>query len=98
MRKIWMDIHDGLVPRRGDVLQSPKSTYYVLHSRRIKRRVQTAVPRFQLFVLREDEFDDEVLLAALGRTAKRRGGYQLIKFTWNSRNKKSKGLRFDSWL
>jgi len=98
MRKIWMDIHDGVVPRRGDRLLSPKSVYHVLHVHRMKRRNPDAVPRFQLFVLRADEFDDEILVQRLLQSANRRGGQQIIRFTWNSRNKKSKGLRLDSWL
>jgi hypothetical protein len=87
---MWMDIHDGSDgPRRGDRLRSPKTLYWVLHSRKVKRRDPAACPRYQLFVVKADECD-AVVKSRLLNSALRRGSSRLFEFQWYPRKKKRK--------
>jgi hypothetical protein len=87
---MWMDIHDGSDgPLRGDRLSSSKTLYWVLHSRKVKRRDPAACPRYQLFVVKADECEPE-LKGWLLRSAMRREGSRLFRFQWYPRKKKRK--------
>jgi hypothetical protein len=85
---MWIDITDGGPgPRRGDWLRSSKTLYYVLHSRKIKRRDPEAQPRYELLTIKDSEIDSR-LRAMLNASAARRGGRQCFDFTWYPRTKK----------
>jgi hypothetical protein len=89
---MYMDIFDGAAgPRRGDILASPRSRYWVLHSRRVKRHDAAAPPRYQMRVIRSEEVSEE-LRAKLFRSAQRRDGTHVYTFTWYKREKKKRSF------
>lgn len=93
---MWIDITDGgLGPRRGDRLRSPKTLYYVLHSRKIKRRDPGACPRYQLLTVKDSEITER-LRGMLNRSAARHGGPQRFDFTWYPREKKR--MTFEQYM
>lgn len=90
MGMITMDLLDerSPVPKRGDRLQTSKSTYYVLHCRPIRQRDHhSGNRRFRIFIM---NIDDLTLgtRAKLLTSAMRRGGSFLYAFKWYSRRKK----------
>lgn len=82
-------LNGGLGPKRGDRLRSPKTTYYVLGSRKVNRRDPSAPPRYQLWVEKLRDIEPE-LRGRLLRSACRRGGSFMFEFTWYPRKKKSR--------
>lgn len=90
-RGLFIDINDGGEgPRRGDVLATTRSRYWVLHSRRVKRHDAAAKPRYQMRVIRSEDITDE-LRAKLFRSAMRRaGGTMIFTFGWYKREKKKR--------
>lgn len=88
MNRIILDLSDDApAPKRGDRLQYPKNTYYVLSSRPVKRRDPNAGSRFSLWVAKVDELEDATR-GALLRSACRRGGSLLYQCRFYPRKKK----------
>ena len=89
MRRITYEWHgSGRGPLRGDRLRSTRSTYYVLHSRTIRRRDPEACPKFALCIENVDELPTS-LRGALLRSAIRRDASILFHLRWDSRRKKT---------
>jgi hypothetical protein len=94
--QLVMDMLDGRpIPRRGDRLSSPRTLYWVMGSRQVKRRDPVAVPRARLFVAKANDIDPE-LKNRLLKSALRRGSSQLFEFTFYPRKKKS--VSFEQYL
>ena len=93
---IWMDIlDDSPPPKRGDLLRSPGTTYYVLHSRRVKRKDPNAPPRYTMFTAKMQDLEPG-LRARLLTSAMRRGGSYLFEFQWYPRTKKR--MTFEQYM
>jgi hypothetical protein len=89
-RGLYIDMLDGEEgPKRGDRLRSPKTLYWVIHSRRVKRRDLNAVPRYQMRVLTNDEIDKDFKGRLLRSALRRNSGSRLFTFEWYPRKKKS---------
>lgn len=86
-----MDMLDGCLqgPRRGDIVQTTRRTYLVLHSRRVKRKDRDAVPRYQLWSVRWWELEPEMRMALKRSADRREDGQQVFYMTWYPRKKKS---------
>ncbi len=79
-----------LLPRRGDRLNSPRTVYWVLHARLVKRRDPQARPRVQMVVIKDQDIGVD-LVERLYRSASRRSiGSQIFTFTWYPRKRKAK--------
>jgi hypothetical protein len=86
---MFIDLRDGGEgPRRGDILASSRTQYWVLLSRRVKRHDAKALPRFQMRVIRAGDATEE-LKCKLFRSAMRRGGTLVFTFDWYKRSKKT---------
>lgn len=95
--KLTMDVYDNAPPpKRGDRLRSATRTYYVLHAREVKRRVETTIPRYSLFVANMEELEDATR-GLLVKSAIRRGGSILYHFRFYSR-KKTRALSFEQLM
>lgn len=89
---IYMDIPpDAPPPKRGDIVLSPRTSYYILHARKVSRRDPSARPRYHLHVAKPDELDWDTQLALL-RSADRRGGSFRWEFRWYPRKKKTRSF------
>lgn len=85
---IWMDLpHGEAIPKRGDRLQTTRTTYWVLTVRQVKRRDAMARPRVVMRVLKSEDVEQE-LREALLRSAARRGGSMVFEFAWYPRKKR----------
>jgi hypothetical protein len=89
MPKLMMDWNEDRPPQRGDVLSFPKTRYWVLAVRKVKRRDPLAGARYQVWCDREQNVDAE-LRTRLFRSAERRGGSMRIECYWNPRKSKRK--------
>lgn len=77
----FIDMHDGGVPKRGDILQTNvgdkrERTWLVLRARRMK---STKPNRYDLFAARWWELEPEMRLR-LWQSAERNGGQRVIHF------------------
>lgn len=89
MSRMTMDVYDGSPPpKRGDRLKSPKTLYYVLHARKVKRKAPDAVPRYVMNVAKAEELE-QLTRRRLISSACRRNGSIMYHFTWNPRTKKT---------
>jgi hypothetical protein len=76
------------VPKRGDRLSSPKSLYYVLSARPIRRRDPEAPARFKLWVVKADELEQATRFRLMWSAIRADGSSKLFEFTWYPRKKK----------
>jgi hypothetical protein len=89
---LTMDIPaDAPPPKRGDLVQSPGTLYYVLSAIQVKRRDPEAPRRYTMKVAKAGEIEPE-LIEALVQSADRRGGSNRYRFVWDKREKKSKSF------
>lgn len=85
---ITMDLYDdSRAPHRGDRLRSPRTVYYVLSALPVNRRDPNACRRYRLWVEKAQELKESTRRALI-RSACRRGGSLLYRFTWTARKKK----------
>jgi hypothetical protein len=90
VRGLYIDFGgSGRTPLRGDRVSSGKSLYYVLHARKVRRRIQTNQERIQMCVIKRQDLP-EGLSGRLIRSAIRgHGASYLFEFTWYPRKKKA---------
>lgn len=75
-------------PKRGDMLQSSRTSYWILRAVSVVRRSPAAPPQFKLTVARAHELEDSTV-ALLQRRALRSGlQFKVHPLYWNSRSKK----------
>ena len=90
VRSIYMDFAQGTerFPQRGDRITTGKTLYWVMRSRRVKRKDPLARPRISLGVITSVDID-EGLKGRMLRSAMRRDASLLFEIRWYPRKKKS---------
>jgi hypothetical protein len=87
---MYMDMTDGSEgPRRGDAVLSPRSLYWVLHSRKVHRKSLGACPRYQMRVMRSRDVTPELREKLLASAHRRAAGSRLFNLKWYPRTKKT---------
>jgi len=94
---LYLDFHHGgPYPKRGDRLSSGKTTYYVLHARRVARRDPSANPRIQMKVIQLKDMPEGLSARLLRSAIRNQGGSYKFDFTWYPRKKKS--VSFEQYM
>ena len=90
VRSIYMDFAQGTerFPQRGDRITTGKTLYWVMRSRRVKRKDPLARPRISLGVITSPDIEER-LKGRLLRSAMRRDMSLLFEIRWYPRKKKS---------
>jgi len=88
--RLTMDWHNpDTAPKRGDLLEFPKSQYLVVGVKPVKRRDPNAGLRFTVLAVRLGELEQRTI-DVFTRYADRNGGQIIWPCTWNPRKKKSR--------
>lgn len=78
-------------------MSSGKSLYWVLHSRIVKRRTSTTIPRYQMRVIKNEDIPNPpILKGKLLQSAMRRDASLLFEFSWYPR--KRKAVTFEQYM
>jgi hypothetical protein len=97
MAKLTMDWNNNdMAPKRGDLLDFPKTRYMVVKVRQVKRRDPQAGLRFNVCGVKLEELADPAKIM-FWRSAVRNGGQIVFPCTWNHRGKKKK-LTFEDLM
>lgn len=96
---IRIDMFDGAKPKRGDIVQTNcgnrrERTWFVIHSRRVKRR-EESIPRYELHIVLWWKLEPEMRVM-LFRSAERNGGQRVINF--NRYPAKRKSRTFEQYM
>lgn len=98
---MFIDVHDGPLPKRGDIVQSnvgkPRErTWMILRTHRVNRTIRKAgdlIPRFTVWMARWWELEPDFRMR-LFRSAERNGGQNVLFFFRYAAKKKTKPIRF----